>query len=118
LIDRFGDGILEAIARGAAFPPDRLPSYPSPRRFVKQRRKGEMLKRLKLWREVKASELGIDAGILVNNNVLEGVADAALCGIEAGGTAISLKHWQDELFGKDLRKFAKLYTTAPDQGGI
>jgi ribonuclease D len=106
LIERFGDDILEAVARGASFPEDRLPSYPPPRRFVRQRRKGEMLKRLKLWREGKAAELGIDAGILVNNNLLEGVAEAALLGKKAGGTDISLKHWQDELFGADLRKIA------------
>jgi len=106
LIERFGNDILEAIARGASFPPDRLPSYPSSRRFVKQRRKGDVLKRLKLWRETKAAELGIDAGILVNNNILEGVAEAALSGRRVGGKVISLKHWQDELFGKDLRKLA------------
>jgi ribonuclease D len=106
LIERYGDDILEAVARGASFPPERLPSYPSAGRFVRQRRKGEMLKRLKLWRESKAEELGIDAGLLVNNSVLDGVAETVLLGNKAGGTAIPLKRWQDELFGKDLRKFA------------
>ena len=106
VIKRVGHDILAAVARGAALPPDRLPSYPSPRRFVKEKQKGEILKRLKLWREGRAGELGIEAGILVNNGVLEAVAETALRGKDAGEPVISLKHWQDEAFGKELRKFA------------
>ncbi|HTY20007.1 MAG TPA: HRDC domain-containing protein [Geobacteraceae bacterium] len=106
LIKRYGNDILEATARGAALPPERLPSYPSPRRYVKERMKGDVLKRLKLWREAKAEELGMEAGILVNNAVLEAVAEAVLRGKNVG-EVISLKQWQNEAFGQGLSKFAK-----------
>lgn len=105
LVKRFGHDILAAAARGVALPQDQLPHLPTPRRYVKEKRKEEMLKRLKKWREARAVELGIEAGILVNNGVLEAVAETALHGSDAGFSAGSLKHWQAEAFGKDLRKF-------------
>jgi len=105
LCKRYGHEILEASDRGAALPSDMLPSYPGTQRFVKDRQKGELLKRLKLWREARAGELGIEAGILVNNNVLEAVADAVIQGKGCEAPAISLKHWQNEAFGNELRKF-------------
>jgi ribonuclease D len=105
LCKRYGHDILDATARGAALPADMLPSYPSPQRFVKDREKGELLKRLKLWRESRAGELGIEAGILVNNSVLEVVADAVFQGKGCEEYSISLKHWQNEAFGNELRRF-------------
>ena len=105
LSKRYGRGILEATARGMALPPDRLPSYPCPQRFVKDRRKEEMMKSLKKWREVRAGELGIEAGILVNNSMLEAVADAA-CRSEGGTPAVpAMKKWQKEAFGEELLRF-------------
>jgi ribonuclease D len=106
LIKRFGADILASCARGAAVPPDRLPSYPSSRRFAREKRKSELMKRLKVWREGKAVELGMEAGILVNNGVLESVAEVALSGKKPGESEIHLKRWQDELFGNELRKIA------------
>ena len=105
LCKRYGRGILEATARGMALPADRLPSYPRPKQFVKDRRKEEMMKSLKQWRESKAGELGIEAGILVNNSMLEAVADAA-CRKEGGTPAMpAMKQWQKEAFGEALLLF-------------
>ena len=105
LCKRYGRGILEATARGMALPADRLPSYPRPQQFVKDRRKDEMMRSLKQWREAKAGELGVAAGILVNNSMLEAVADAA-CRNEGGAPAIpAMKQWQKEAFGEDLLRF-------------
>jgi ribonuclease D len=105
LCKRYGHDILEATARGNALPNDQLPSFPSPQRFLKDRQKGELLKRLKLWREARAGELGIEAGILVNNSVLEAVADAVFQGMGCEASSISLKHWQNEAFGNELKRF-------------
>ena len=105
LCKRYGRGILEATSRGVALPADRLPSYPRPQRFVKDRRKEEMMRNLKQWREAKAGELGIEAGILVNNTMLEVVADVA-CRNEGGASAIpAMKQWQKEAFGEELLQF-------------
>ena len=63
------------------------------------------MKSLKQWREAKAGELGIEAGILVNNNMLEAVADAA-CRNEGGAPVVTaMKQWQKEAFGEELLRF-------------
>jgi ribonuclease D len=90
-----------------AKPADKLPSYPRPHRFVKDRRKEEMMKRLKVWREAKAGELGIEAGILVNNSMLEAVAEAVCCGQDGAVVVPPMKMWQKEAFGKELLLFVK-----------
>ena len=105
LTKRYGHEILESIARGEALPPDQLPSCPPPQRFIKDRRKGELMKRLKLWREAMSEELGIEAGILVNNSMLECVADAVFQGQKYMAVLPVMKNWQKEAFGKELIEF-------------
>lgn len=104
LYNRYGREILEATARGLNFPSDQLPSYPHPQRFVKDRLKGERMRRLKLWREAKAKKLGIEAGVLVNNSMLESVAAFACHGKEGIAALSAMKQWQKEVFGEELMK--------------
>jgi ribonuclease D len=104
---RYGRHILEATARGLALPADKLPAYPRSQRFVKDRQKEERMRRLKQWRETKAAELGIGAGILVNNSMLEAFADAASRGDEGTAPVPAMKRWQKEAFGIELLKFVK-----------
>lgn len=101
LLERYGEGIIDAVARGMAVPGDRLPLYPRlPRRF-RERCQEERLQRLKQWREKKARGLGIEAGILANNALLEALSEADP---EKGGADIisPMKRWQRELFGAEL----------------
>jgi len=107
LYKRYGRSILAAAARGMAKPDDELPSYPRLQRFVKDRRKEEMMKRLKEWREAKAGELGIEAGLLVNNSMLEAVAEAACRGEDDAAVVPVMKKWQKEAFGNELLLFVK-----------
>ena len=104
LSNRYGRSILEAVARGLALSADELPCYPHPQRFVKDRLKEERVKRLKLWREEKAAELGIEPGILANNSLLEAVADGAGHGTEGMATIPAMKQWQKEAFAEELLK--------------
>ena len=104
LSNRYGREILEATARGLSLPPDQLPSYPHPQRFVKDLLKGERLKRLKLWREAKSKKLGIEAGVLVNNSMLESVAASASHGKRGIAAIPVMKQWQKEAFGEELMK--------------
>jgi ribonuclease D len=102
---RYGRSILAAVARGLALPAEELPSFPRHQRFVKDRLKEENLRKLKLWREAKAREFGIEGGILANNALLEAIADAIAAG--EGMAAVSgMKRWQKEAFGKELLEFA------------
>jgi ribonuclease D len=105
--NRYGRQILEATARGMALPAAELPVYPRSQRFVRDRQKAERMKRLKQWREVKASELGIAAGILVNNSMLEAFADAASRSVTGMSAVSTMKQWQKEAFGIELMQFVK-----------
>jgi ribonuclease D len=96
LAERYGEGILEAVAKGLLLPADRLPSFPRlPRRF-RERIQEERLQALKKWRENRAKAVGIDAGILANNTLLEALSDTD------DGTLVPMKRWQRELFGAEL----------------
>ncbi|HTP66642.1 MAG TPA: HRDC domain-containing protein [Geobacteraceae bacterium] len=101
---RYGRHILEAVAVGLAMPAEQLPVFPRTQRFVKDRHKEEWLRRLKQWREARAAELGIEAGILVNNYMLEAFADAACSGARGVPAFPALKKWQMEAFGTELMK--------------
>ncbi len=105
--NRYGRQILEATARGMALPTGKLPVYPRQPRIAKDRQKEEIMKRLKLWREAKAAELGIEAGILANNSMLEAFADAASRNDEGALQFPAMKQWQREQFGAELMKFVK-----------
>ena len=76
-----------------------LPRYPAPFRAKRDPRDEEWLKRLKRWREVKALQLGIDAGIVANNSLLEILAETAPGGLEA---IPAMKRWQRQEFGAEL----------------
>ena len=82
---------------GATVPAGRLPSYPRlPRRF-REKYQEERLQKLKQWRENRARELGIEAGILANNALLEALSE------EMGEAVhVPMKRWQRELFGTEL----------------
>ncbi len=96
LIERLGRGLLQAVAAGLAVPQDKLPQMQSGRRPVLDRLQDERVKRLKLWREAKSTQLGLGVGLVANNTLLEALA-------EPGPPQLSLlKRWQREAFGEEL----------------
>jgi ribonuclease D len=102
LVKRFGAGIMHAVTRGMALPPEKLPRFPRQQRQVLDKEQQAILQLLKQVREAKARELGIDAGLLINNNQLESLAlterkrEAQKEGLAA------LKAWQREVLAADL----------------
>jgi ribonuclease D len=101
-VERFGREILKATAAGCGIPEDQLPRLSRPVRPERDPLKEERLKRLKRWREAKAQALGIDAGILVNNALLETLAkDVPL---DSGGLDLvpSMRRWQKRELGAEL----------------
>jgi ribonuclease D len=107
LTERYGEEILDAIARGVAAPADRLPQYPrQPRRF-RERHQEERLQRLKQWREKRARQLGIEPGIMANNALLEALAETDLDTVQEGDGLVPMKRWQRELFGAELRRLLR-----------
>ena len=57
---------------------------------------------LKQWREKKARDLGIDAGILANNTLLEALSEADIAKKGEAEIVVPMKRWQRELFGAEL----------------
>ncbi len=102
LMERYGEGILNAVAKGLAVPPERLPQFPRLPRRVRERLQEERLQKLKEWRERKARELGVDAGILANNALLETLSETDVKRLEEATILPAMKQWQRDLFGREL----------------
>lgn len=96
LIERLGRGLLQAVIAGLAVPQDKLPQVQAGRRPVLDRLQDERVKKLKVWREAKASELGLGVGLVANNTLLEALADPS------SPQLTLLKRWQKEAFGDEL----------------
>lgn len=62
----------------------------------------ERLQRLKLWREAKARELGIDAGVLANNALLELLAKEVPRELSGLDLIPSMRRWQRKELGPGL----------------
>ena len=102
LVERYGRGVLAAMARGMAVSPERLPCYPYCARQKRTRVQEARLKRLKAWREERAGGLGLAPGLVANNALLELLAEHEPPEMPAGMPG--LKKWQKELFGRELQR--------------
>ncbi len=104
LQERYGRAILQAVKRSREMPPHLLPVFPRQQRPEKSRQQEARLRRLKEWRTKRAAELGIEPGILVNNALLDGLAEAVPQSLaEVSG----LKEWQGGAFGEELLGIVK-----------
>lgn len=101
-IERYGRGIIEAVARGMALPEERLPRYPRPPRPDKEQGMAERLKVLKKWRDARAGALGIEPGVLMNNALLELLAERVPADVAALEEIPLCKEWQKREFGAEL----------------
>lgn len=107
LVERYGQGILDAVARGMAQPAAALPVYPRLQRSIRDRFQEERLKRLKLWRETRSRELGIDGGILANNALLEALSEMEPKKSGSAEALVPMKGWQREVFGEELMELLR-----------
>jgi ribonuclease D len=104
LVERYGTEILKAVAKGVNLPEGKLPRFPREERPKKDRVAMERCRRLKLWREAKASELGVDAGVLANNSLLAVLSACAPRDMDELGNISILRNWQKDEFGEELLK--------------
>jgi ribonuclease D len=102
LIERYGDGILEAVARGLAdpipeSPPGARPSRPVVLPVVRQR-----MDALRRWRAAAAERTGLEPGVLLPQRLIDLLAagppadPAGLLGIPG------LRRWRTEAFGPEI----------------
>lgn len=99
LVERYGKAVLQAVRAGRTLPKDALPVFEPRKRIERTILQDERLKRLKVWRTAKAAELGMEAGILVNNALLETLSEA----VPASPAGLQgLKRWQAALFAAEI----------------
>ncbi len=101
-VERYGRDILKAVAQGCSVPEDKLPSLARSARPERDAEREERVKRLKRWREGKALALGIDAGILVNNALLENLAKEVPRNLSDLNAFPVLRRWQKGELGEEL----------------
>jgi len=104
LQERYGRVILQAVKRARELPPGLLPVFPRQHRPERSRQQEARLKKLKDWRTKTATELGIDPGILVNNALLDGLAEAAP---QQLADISGIKEWQATVFGEELLRIVQ-----------
>lgn len=102
LIERYGTAILEAVAAAVALPANRLPRIVNPPRPKRDRATEERLKKLKEWRELTSKELGIEGGLILNNTVLEALAERVQASAGELETIPAMRCWQRREFGPAL----------------
>lgn len=101
-LERYGRDILKAVAQGCSVPEGELPLIARPVRPERDAEREDRLKRLKRWREGKALALGIDAGILVNNALLENLAKEVPRSLHDLEAFPVLRRWQKGELGEEL----------------
>lgn len=74
VIERYGKQFLQIVAQALALPTEALPVFPRGERRAKDPVAEKRLAALKQWRTAKAQELQLDAGILINNALLEEIS--------------------------------------------
>jgi ribonuclease D len=101
-VERYGREILKGVADGCALPEELLPRFPRVERPERDALKEERLKKLKRWREAKSLALGIDAGFLVNNALLEVLAKEAPRDAAGLDGVSALRGWRKREFGDEF----------------
>jgi ribonuclease D len=114
VVQRYGDGLLAAIARGEAIPGTELPAYPRtkrPRILPAMQRRIEALTR---WRARAADGFGLDPGLLLPRRLIECLAEKAPADRGALGEMDGFRRWRAETFGQEI---LEVLATAPARVG-
>jgi ribonuclease D len=102
LVDRYGSILLAAVNEGLMIAENDLPKFPRQLRRDKDPGFDERVKVLKQWRQKAASEYAIEPGVLINNAVLETLAQVQPQSIQDLDAIVGLKNWQKIELGAGL----------------
>jgi ribonuclease D len=102
VVQRYGDGILAAIARGDAVPEAELPTYPRARKPRVPPAVQRRIEALTRWRAAAAERLGLDPGLLLPRRLVERLAEEARGDGESLRGIEGLRRWRTEVFGREI----------------
>ena len=101
-IDRHGAHLLREIHRAMAIPDENLPAYPREKRTDLPSAARKREKALKTWRDLRAKNLGIEPGILLNNALIRDLALKDPQSMRELEGIPGLKKWRQEHFGAEI----------------
>lgn len=99
LTDRYGEGILDAVAQAIVGPPAYRPLAHRPSEAVLNR-----LENLRNWRKLTAREMGVESDIVLPRDVLESIADRNPLDLPELEEIMRFLPWRFERFGHDILK--------------
>jgi ribonuclease D len=101
-IDRYGTRLLREIHRAMAIPDEDLPVYPRQARPDLSSPLRQRVKALKRWRDMRARNLGMEPGILLNNALINGFALRNPRSMKEMEEIPGLKKWRQSHFGQEI----------------
>src|SRR5262249_10046249 len=102
LVERYGDGILDAVARGLAEPPARERRPEGRRRPMVPLEVQQRAERLKRWRATAAERTGLDPGVLLPQRLIDALAAAPPGDLGALQDIPGLRQWRAVDFGPEI----------------
>lgn len=97
LVDRYGEGLLEAVERGIVGPPAYRPPSRRPLDAVIWR-----LENLRTWRKLKARETGVESDVILPRDMMETVAERNPRTLDELGQIMEDSPWRFTQFGHQI----------------
>jgi len=101
-IDRYGTRLLQEIQRAMALPDGDLPVYPLGAKPDLSPLLRKRVKTLKTWRDMRAKNLGMEPGILLNNALINALALKNPRSIREMEEIPGLRKWLVDHFGREI----------------
>jgi len=101
-IDRYGAHLLQEIRRAMAIPEGNLPVYLREERPAFPSSVRIRIKALKTWREMRAKDLNMEPGVLLNNSVINDLALKHPRSLREMEEIPGLRKWRQSHFGQEI----------------
>ena len=106
-VSMYGSDLIEVVTKTLKIPESELPVFPSQKPPVLPNGVPAKIKALKSWRASKASNLGIDPGMLCNNALITAIAVKKPGDSKSLETVKGMKNWQKQVFGSEIIRVLK-----------
>jgi len=102
VVNRYGDGLLDAVSRGLAVPEADLPVIRRPKKPRLDRSAERRIDLLLSWRAEAAPRLGLDPGLLLPRRLIEILAQVAPPDLAALAAVEGIRGWRSTHLGREV----------------
>jgi ribonuclease D len=113
IVERHGDDVLAAIARGMSVPEGELPKYPKGKRHARDPDFDAKVSALKTVRDDAAKRLDLDPGVLFSRDRMESVARAVPRTVAELAMLPDVRRWQVGELGDGFVEALRRFKVAP-----